>query len=547
MRSPAVPLLWEIWRGSRGAIAAIAAATGLSWLIDLADSGSPPGPTPSAHNQLLGFLSFALVLAMFSHIESTGDNDGMGRFPRRLFTLPASTLQLVAVPVVTGVASIDLLYLVWMERLSGPNPTNPIFVAVLLGAFVVSYQAVLWTLERLGPLRLVLIGALAFVFLWIRFLPSIGESGPSAWRTERVLGSVVAGLAVAQFFWIWRFVSRIRSGGTRDGSLVGTRIRQLADVIPRRRRPFRSAESAHFWFEWRSSGSGYLAVVAGVLVLLLGPASVFTRDNSDSTVRLLMGALALPLVIAIPAGFAFSKPMFWSDQVSLPSFVAVRPLSDAELIAIKIKVAAVATVIAWLLVFGFLSLWLTLWADQSIVHRVVTQSRAVGGDWWLGIAGLVVLSAMFVSWRFLVAGLWAGMSGSSALFKALFAPIVIAVVVSAIFDVRQIPGWITEDLRRLVPFLWAGTVAVAIKFWMTARELRRTSSSWARPYVGGSLIGAASLVGLGAVVLSKVGQNVPDGDARRIWAALILFAVLLMPMARLVWAPRFVGLNRHRR
>jgi hypothetical protein len=453
----------------------------------------------------------------------------------------------VAVPVVTRVVSIELLYVVWMERLSGPNASNPVFVAVLLGSFVVSYQAVLWTLERLGPLRLVLIGALAFVFLWIRFLPSMGESGPWAWRTERVLGGVIVGLAVAQFFWIWHFVARIRSGGERDGSLVGTRIRRLADVIPRRQRPFRSAESAHFWFEWRNSGSGYLAVVAGALLLLLAPASVLTRDNPDSTVRLLMGALALPLMVAVPAGFAFSKPMFWSDEVSLPSFVAVRPLPDAALIAIKLKVAAFATVIAWLMVFGFLSLWLTVWADQSIVHRVVVQSRAVGGDWWLGIVALVVMSAMFVSWRFLVAGLWAGMSGSGALLKALFAPLIIAVVASAIFDVREIPGWIAEDLRRLVPFLWAGAVAVVIKLWLVVRELRRTSSSWAHPYVAGSLIGAATLVGLAAVAMNNIGRNVSESDARRIWAALILFAVLLMPMARLVWAPRFVGLNRHRR
>ena len=546
MRSPAVPLLWEIWRRGQASVAAIAGASGLSWLIDFAERGNPPDRTPSLHNELLGLLSFVILLAMFSYIESTGDR-GMGRFPRRLFTLPVSTLQLVAVPVIAGIISIELVYLLWMGRLSGREATNQVFVGVLLGAFMVFYQAVLWTLERLGPLRLVVLGGVGITFFWIGFLPSMGGSGASVWRTEPVLGGVTAGLAIVQFLLVWRYVGRLRSGAESGGWSLGRVIGRLAEALPRRRGRFRSAEAAHFWFEWRCSGAGFPALVGGALVLLLGPASVLIRNDPTSTVRILLGALALPVVVAIPAGLAFSKPMFWSEEMSLPSFAAVRPLTDAELIAIKIKVAAVATVIAWLLVLGFLSAWLLLWANQASVDLLIAQLRAIDEDWWFGIAALVVSSAMFVSWRFLVAGLWAGMAGSRALFMGSLAPIGVVIIGSAIFDLGELPGWIGDDLRRLAPLLWAGALAVVTKLCLAARGFHLTAPRWARAYVAVWLAGVACLIVLGAVAMRNAGRDLPDGDVHRLWAAFILLAVLLMPMARVAWAPWFLGRNRHRR
>ena len=52
-------------------------------------------------------------------------------------------------------------------------------------------------------------------------------------------------------------------------------------------------------------------------------------------------ALAAPVVLAVPVGIAFSKPTFWSEDLAVPSFVAVRPLSSEDLVATKVKVATV--------------------------------------------------------------------------------------------------------------------------------------------------------------------------------------------------------------
>ena len=545
MRSPAVPLVWEIFRRGRGAVAAIAGATALSWLIDFAERGNPPGRTPTTHNQMLGLLSFLVLFGMFSYVEPTGDR-GMGRFPRRHFTLPVSTLQLVAVPVVAGIIAIELLYLLWMGRLAGPEPKNPLFVAVLLGAFMVFYQAVLWTLERIGPLRLVVLGALGIAFFWIGFLPSMG-GGAAAWRSPSVLGGVIAVLGAGEFLLVWRYVARIRSGAEGRTWGLGAMIRRLADVLPRRRDAFRSPRAAHFWFEWRCTGSGYPALVAGALVFLVGPMSFLIAGDPASTARVLAGALALPIVLAVPAGLAFSKPLFWSEEMSLPSFVSVRPLSDAELIATKLRVAAVSAMLAWLLVLLFLSAWLSLWASPASVQLLFSRLRVMSDGRWPVVAVLVVSSAVFLSWRFLVAGLWAGMSGSRALFMSWLAPIGVVIVASAVFDLSALPRWLRADLGRLTPFLAAGVLAVAVKLWLAVRGRRWTpvrSMGW---YGAAWIAGVASLIALGAVVLSDAGGNLPTGDVQRLRLAVILLAVLAMPLARVMWAPRFLARNRHRR
>src|SRR5262245_59241026 len=114
MRSPTYALLWEIWWPHRAVVAAIAGLTIAGRLLH-------------SHQlliELLGMLSFLLLFGIF--------NAG---FPRRHFTLPISSLRLVAVPMLTGVVSIELLHLLWIGPPSRGGSTSAPFVAVLLGAF----------------------------------------------------------------------------------------------------------------------------------------------------------------------------------------------------------------------------------------------------------------------------------------------------------------------------------------------------------------------------------------------------------------------------
>src|SRR3954447_1144167 len=149
MKSPTAALLWEIWRRHRWTIAAIAMLTVAGHLVE-----SPPLPT------LLAMIAFLLLLGVFNYTESSGSS-GLGQFPRRLFTLPVTSLRLVTLPVVAAIASIEVLYLLWMDVLSRGGSASPPFVAVLLAALIVFYLWALWALERAGSLRLFVLGAVA--------------------------------------------------------------------------------------------------------------------------------------------------------------------------------------------------------------------------------------------------------------------------------------------------------------------------------------------------------------------------------------------------
>ena len=328
MRSPTIALLWDIWRRKRRSVWVIAGLTVVSWILDFSASvGRPQGGSERTPlNDLLGMLSFLVLFGIFNYTEFSGDT-GLGRFPRRLFTLPVSSLRLVAVPILGGIASVELVYLLWMERLSGGGLTSPLFVGVLLAAFMVFYQAVLWTLARLGPLRLVVLGAIGTALFGIGLLPSFPPSPPPPWRSETVLTVLTTGLAVVAFLLAWRHVARLRSGGGRERHRLGSLVGRVADAWPRRRSGFASPAAAHFWFEWRSSGMALPALVGGVLLVVNVPFSWLVRHDPGETMRLLLGTLATPIVLAIPAGMAFSRPTLWSDDLSVPSFMAVRPLS----------------------------------------------------------------------------------------------------------------------------------------------------------------------------------------------------------------------------
>ncbi len=550
MRSPTAALLWDIWRRKRGLAWAIAGLTAFSWLVgsvESADQVASGSGQPTLLNQLLGMLSFLLLFGVFSYTES-GADQGVGRFPHRLFTLPVSSLRLTAVPVLAGIASIELLYLLWMDRLSRGEPTSALFTGVLLAAFMVFSQAALWTLARIGPLRLVVLGAVAFALFAIGLLPSFPASGPSAWRSEAALSSLVAVLAAVAFGLAWRHVAGLRSGGGHRGNLFALLTARTAGAVPRGRRPFPSPERAHFWFEWRCSGMALPALVGGVLLALIGPLSWMARHDGGDTMRLLLGTLATPILLAVPVGVAFSRPTLWSDDLSVPAFVAVRPMSEEDMVATKVKVAVVAVAISWLAVLAFVGVWLSWWANLDSVRRLAIPLRAVGLDSVYpasGIAALIVIGAMLLTWRFMVSRLWSGLSGNRALFLASTASIALVAIALAVSDAGRLPGWILEDPDRVTSVAWIGALAVAAKLSFAAYAWRRVAPRHIRRYLLVWLAGTACFVTLAVLLWHIVRVNLPV-DFYRVQTVLILVALLAVPLGRLGLAPSRLARNRHR-
>jgi len=545
MRSPTAALLWEIWRRNRMAVAVIIAATVAGRLLDYAEQ---PTDDPSSVITLLSMASFLFLFGIFSYTERSGTR-GIGSFPRRLFTLPVSSLQLVALPVLTGIASVELLYLLWLVPLSRDGTLSTPFVAVLLAASMVFFQAVFWILERLGPLRLMVAGAVVFAVYGIGLLPSWPPSPPPPWRSEAAVGAVVAALAAAVFVLAWRHIIRLRCGGGGRGAYrLEPLIASAAVVLPRHRTPFASPAAAQFWFEWRCAGLVLPLLVAGVLVAVIAPFAWFARDDAGGSLRLLLGTLATPMLLAIPVGMAFARPTFWSDDLSVPAFVAIRPLTDEQIVAIKMKAAAASVAISWLLVVCFVGVWLSLWANLDAVSQLAIQ-------WWAfhehslvsvyGTVTLILIAGVVLTWRFLVSRLWSGLSGSRPLFMASVMSAVLVVIAGLVFAADRLPGWVLDDPARMAGVVWLMSIAAVAKCWLAAYSWHRVSARHLRQYLLVWSAATTCLLML-TMLLWGVVRIYVALDIYRFQGFMILVALLAVPLGRVGLAPSCLARNRHR-
>jgi hypothetical protein len=545
MRSPTEALLWEIWLRHRATIAAIVVLTVAGRWLHASEQAAGSGQHSSLVS-LLGMISFLLLFGVFNYTEYSGSR-AVGRFPSRLFTLPVSSLRLVTIPTISGIVSIELLYLAWSDPLSAGGPTSAPFVGVLLASFMVFFQTALWTCERIGVLRLLLVGVIGIAMFGVGLLPSFPPSPPAPWRSESGLATVSGALAIGMFVAAWQHVVALRAGG-RDRALDRLFAR-IADVWPARRRAFASTEAAQFWFEWRCSGTVLPALVTGALLAVVAPMSWAVRGNGTDTMQLLLATLATPIVLAVPVGLAFSKPTLWSENLSLPAFVAVRPLSAEDIVAVKVKVAMVSVAITWLAVVAFLIVWLTAWANLDGVRDVAIQLWVFHGHSVLavcGIAALIVLSGMYLTWRSLVCRLWSGLSGSRPLFSTSVGVVLLAAIGWMISDPGRLPGWVLEDPQRLAPFVWVAAVAVIAKYSLAAYAWRRVSSHYLRQYLLVWVPGTICVLALALVFWGVVRSEVPLG-LYRLQRFMILVALLAIPIARVGLAPSRLARNRHRR
>jgi len=267
---------------------------------------------------------------------------------------------------------------------------------------MVLYQAILWILTGFGALRMIILGIVGITLIIVSFLPSF----PKSTLSESFLGSIVATCAVVAFLIAWLYVSRQRSGGAAGRGWISLLSDQLSNRMPRWKKPFRSPVGAQFWFEWRRGGLLLPLFIGRLLVLVIGPLSWYLRNEPGADLRILVTTLAMPMILALPVGKAFSKPDLWSSDLSVPSFVAVRPLATSELVIIKMKVAALSAVISWLLVFAFLLVRLPLGENFR----------------WFAA---VVIAGMFVTWRFLVGGLGVSLWRAERLLLVLVAILVV--------------------------------------------------------------------------------------------------------------------------
>jgi hypothetical protein len=562
-QSPSIALMWDIWLRHRTLVRLLIAVSIFAFLLNAAlpESFRMYKDDPSTFdvhdavrvvNFLLMLTALLLFLTIYSQTELNPQTGTRG-FPHRLFTLPLTSFHLVALPTFLGMAAFEVLCLFWQSLIFREGVQ--VGGLMVIAAYIIAHQTILWTLPALGSLRVLVIGIVGIVFIVAFGLPTFPQEALPWWLRENFLTVWLTAMAFGGFVTSWIYVSRQRSGGGSGRHWATTIVDRISDVLPRRTAPFSSAAAAHFWFEWRSSGFLLPLLVGATLIVVIAPLSWYMRDGGGNTMRILAATLAMPIALALPVGKALSKPEWWSNEMFMPSFVAVRPLTNADFVITKMKVAALSAAISWLLVGVFISVWLGMWAslDRFNFLRVTLWSlygRSLYPQY--GLAVLLFVTGILLTWRFLVSGLWLGLSGNKNLFSMTAIPYGFALVFVLAFGVilpqkeDSILNWMSSDFGVVLPtMVRIAAVTVVAKFWIAAWSWRDAHRLHVQQYLALWLCGTAAWIAFGLLLWVGLLQIVPS-DGHQLRSLVILCALLAIPFARLGLAPGSLARNRHR-
>ncbi len=556
MLPPALAIAWMIWRRHRGVLVlgtgyllfvAIATQVLLAQGLNLNSAFVNSGMVRGIFAMLLQLLfGFPIGLGLFFCLGSDADINARGScFPADLFTLPVRTVELAGWHIAYGalavfvvlVATTGLILRPGLEAFAGISSVPLWWPAVLAVAFLACLQAMLWLPFGLAGVRIIaatiLLSGLVFAATFA------AESGVSE-------GKLVLSFAtVAVLGWISAYegVRRGRRGDVPNWDFLFRWARRLVQWLPQRRAPFVSAASAQVWFEWRRAGKSLPVMTALVLPVALFPLFLGKNDVLP-TVNILLGALAIPVVMAGMAGLTVSGRHPWvKDYYGVAPFTATLPMSTADMVGAKLKSAARSVLSAWFLML--LAILVAVPLAGRVDDVVDLWRRALRGQDTFSLgAGLLGVFLMLIlwTWKRQVDSLVAGLTGRKWVIISSIVLAMAAIAVACILG-----GWIIDHPEKLpairvwLPWLLAAMYLVRVAVTGAAlRQLLRRGLVAPRTvlyWIAAWLLLAATLFGL--LVWGVRADVVP-------WYYLALAIAWCLPMAHLTATPLALAWNRHR-
>src|SRR5213082_2985892 len=358
--------------------------------------------------------TFVYLLAVFS-FGFTGDLAARhSMYPARMFTLPVTNAALVGWPMLYGTAAMAILWLA--ARLFAVWPSGiaitVIWPALLAAALLAWTQALTWMPYGLPGIRLIVavlcLAALDTVVLLAMHFKA---------REPMMLAILAPQLPLA--YLVARFaVARARRGDVPDWRGLFARVGNIADVLTRRRDHFPSPARAQAWFEWRRHGRSLPALVGLVLPFELAMLWL-AKDAPAFVFEILFLALITPPFMAACTAWTVSQPNPQGrDSYGVPPFIATRPLTSAELIAAKLKMAMWSTLAAWRLVLVAMPLaleWSGTW--PLVTERVRRLHDAIGTPRAANVVPLILAGFIVATWQQLVQSLHIGLTGREWIVK----------------------------------------------------------------------------------------------------------------------------------
>ncbi len=543
MRSPALAIGWEFRRRHRWGLMAVAGYLFVVALIKflVVEPGEPVLVDSVRFAALVSVpltATFVYLLAAFS-FGFAGDLAARhSMYPARMFTLPVTNAALVGWPMLYGTAAVAILWLaarlfaVWPSGIEIPV----IWPALLAAALLAWTQALTWMPYGLPGIRLI-VAALCLAALDTVVLLAIHFKAGEPTMVAILAPQVPLAYLVARFA-----VARARRGEVPDWRGMFARPARSA-VLSRGRDHFPSPARAQAWFEWRQHGRSLPALV-GLLLPFELVLLWLAKDAPAFVFEILFLALITPPFMAAFTAWTVSQPNPQvRDSHGVPPFIATRPLTSAELIAAKLKMAMWSTLAAWLVVLVAMSLALEWSGTWSVVTEGVRRMNdAIGTPRAATVVLLILAGFIVATWKQLVQSLHIGLTGREWIVKGS-----VLLTLTFLILLGPIVEWIIDSpsvqraLWNALPLGLAGLVG-----------LKMSAAAWIATRLDRSrLLGARALV-LGAAcwvlaVLAIYGVLVwffSTPFVARYQLALI--AILVVPLARISAAPLALAWNRHR-
>ena len=536
----ATAIAWELWSRNRWATTTVAIAIPLLAVVN----SSWLGEWFRIAEVLLFFFSMTTLIWTFCCIEP----DARGRhggFPSRAFTLPLSTLSLVAVPMLGGALILTTVYWLWTQLIF---PAWEVVVPhswlriqlVMLAAMLFALQAIVWSLHRFPWVR---IGLIMVAMGGIAMLGLTAPREDFRKMSETAVLGALGLITAAGFAAAVAGVSRDRRGEW-DGWTQRVIDRALA-LLPRRRKPFASSGDAQLWLEWRGKGFFISAILAlpMMIAMMLYPLPTMAQFDPVTSASIYANLPVLTLIVAWCVGLTLAKTDYWTRETELSAFVTARPSADGDIVIAKLKTAALiiaAAAIAFiaLAIPAFnIGYWLsppdTNWLSWS-------QFKSQNPKVLLHLTHpLLLLTAVALTWATMIDGLAIGLRGQRP------------VVVQSVLRIGLFLGFVTltaviakrpGGLRFLVAILpYASALLIAWKISTTVLCYKRAQSLYSR----------RQRFWLAALWLLVVACVV--GTARLVWTGIPMFdraivfaAAFLAPGSALFHAAVSLHYTRHR-
>jgi hypothetical protein len=244
------------------------------------------------------------------------------------------------------------------------------------------------------------------------------------------------------------------------------------------------------------------------------------------------------LLVSALSGANIAKPDLWSKE-ELTSFFAAKPVTTVQMVARKMKAAAVSAAIGWAMAVFVIATWVILDSSPLNPHKWLTAQflhEASAKD--LAGIGLAIIVLWPLMWRTMAISMWTSMTGHKWVSTALGFTFGLAV-----FAIPGLIGWVVKDPQRREQFVsslpWMLTGFVVLKLTaavviglsldrlgiLTRRDLTRATALW---------LAATTLVFVAISFFT-------------LWSWYIAAAaILIVPLARIGAAPLALHWNRCR-